>query len=294
MRKRQGLVWNIQEETFKKYVEESKFWIDITRKIGYTNHGNLKVVRKRIEELNLDTSHIGLERKKPGNTIDLKDILIENSTFSSMVALKKKLIKELNWELECSCCKLSEWQGQQIPIEIDHINGIHTDNRIENLRFICPNCHALTPTYKGKNRKINCATKSENYCKFCQIPILEDSTTCKKCHNNYLSENIMSKRKVLNRPSLEQLNEDLENLKTYVAVAKKYQVTDNTIRKWIRLYKDEPRIKISNNPRKEIIKPSLETLENDLRELKTYTAVCKKHNVDRKTIKRWIEKYKEE
>lgn len=76
-----------------------------------------------------------------------------------MVCIKNKLIKQFKWDYKCSSCKLSEWMGYKIPLEVDHINGIHTDNRIENLRFLCPNCHALTDTYKGKILKIKSIQK---------------------------------------------------------------------------------------------------------------------------------------
>lgn len=51
----------------------------------------------------------------------------------------------------CSECGLTEWRGQPIPLELDHISGNRRDLRVENLRLLCPNCHALTPTYRGKN-----------------------------------------------------------------------------------------------------------------------------------------------
>lgn len=51
----------------------------------------------------------------------------------------------------CEVCGISEWQGQAITLEIDHVNGDHSDNRLENLRYLCPNCHSQTPTFKGRN-----------------------------------------------------------------------------------------------------------------------------------------------
>jgi 5-methylcytosine-specific restriction endonuclease McrA len=58
------------------------------------------------------------------------------------------LINEGIKEHKCELCGITEWNGKPAPIELDHINGKHTDNRIENLRILCPNCHAQTPTWR--------------------------------------------------------------------------------------------------------------------------------------------------
>ena len=52
---------------------------------------------------------------------------------------------------QCECCKNVEWNGRPIPLEVHHINGDNTDNRLENLQILCPNCHALTENWRGKN-----------------------------------------------------------------------------------------------------------------------------------------------
>lgn len=71
--------------------------------------------------------------------------------------MKKRLFKELNWEHKCSFCNLTEWKSiitnkiEPIPLELDHINGNNKDHRLINLRLLCNNCHATTPTYKGRN-----------------------------------------------------------------------------------------------------------------------------------------------
>jgi 5-methylcytosine-specific restriction endonuclease McrA len=52
----------------------------------------------------------------------------------------------------CSCCSGTEWLGKPMPLELDHINGDNANNSLDNLRLLCPNCHAQTPTYRGKNQ----------------------------------------------------------------------------------------------------------------------------------------------
>jgi len=89
-----------------------------------------------------------------GPKINLDEILIENSTYQNGTRLKKRLVSEGVLEYKCSGenCKVgNEWNGKPITLQLDHANGIHNDNRIENIRFLCPNCHSQTGTFSGKN-----------------------------------------------------------------------------------------------------------------------------------------------
>lgn len=78
-------------------------------------------------------------------------IFIKNSPPIDSVTLRKRLIR-LGWKYKCKICGISEWLGKKIRLHIDHINGIHNDNRFKNLRFLCPNCHQQTDTW-GTSRK---------------------------------------------------------------------------------------------------------------------------------------------
>ena len=94
--------------------------------------------------------NIGLKfvPKKPQ---PLSEILVKNSSFRSADKLRKRLLKEKIKPHKCECCGRKTWKGCKIPLELHHINGIRSDNRIENLQLLCPNCHALTNNYRGRN-----------------------------------------------------------------------------------------------------------------------------------------------
>jgi hypothetical protein len=132
---------------------------------GVLVHLNLKVggaqyvnIRRHIERLGLDISHftgkgwtVGMTRPVPGPVRPLSEILVEGSDYMKTATLRKRLIREGLKEGRCERCGGIEWQGEPMPLQLDHVNGDRTDNRIENLRILCPNCHALTDTYCGKN-----------------------------------------------------------------------------------------------------------------------------------------------
>lgn len=117
--------------------------------------GNYSNTQRRIRQLGIETTHFKGQGWKKGNNIPvipakpISEILQRGVVYQSY-KLKRRLFAEGLKEKKCETCLNVEWLGGAIPLELDHINGDSTDNRIENLRILCPNCHALTDTYRGK------------------------------------------------------------------------------------------------------------------------------------------------
>lgn len=115
-------------------------------------------VKQAIARLEIDTSHftgmgwnVGL-KFAPRKQMPLEKLLITNSTAQSF-KLKKRLYASGLKQPECELCGWAKVSVDgRIPLELDHINGDHSDNRLENLRILCPNCHSLQPTHRGLNK----------------------------------------------------------------------------------------------------------------------------------------------
>ena len=117
--------------------------------------GNWASVGNHIERLGLSTAHwidAGWSSVNFLRTRPLDEILVVNSTYRTG-HLKERLFRAGLKQRKCESCSLTEWMGQPIPLELDHENGDPADHRIENLRVLCPNCHALTPTWRGRKNK---------------------------------------------------------------------------------------------------------------------------------------------
>ena len=148
----------ITDEYFTEVIEKSEYMVDVLEKLGYqrTSGTMTKYIKKRADRLGLDLSHfIGQKGKRGGgNTArhTLEEILVEDSFYTNRPSLKRRLIKSELLVDECKICKLKgTWQGKPIVLQLDHINGVHNDHRLENLRLLCPNCHTQTETYSGRN-----------------------------------------------------------------------------------------------------------------------------------------------
>ena len=242
------------DEYYKELIENNTSWDDVLEKMKYTNIQLMNNVKKHLDSINIDYKHLSYPVRL-NKYSKLEEVLVKNShyPFGSMNKLKIRLINELNWEEKCSGCykktHITNWSGEiPIPLQVDHINGIHTDNRIENLRFLCGTCHSLTDNWccnnKGKQNKpivpITSVSKEPKEkkerrvykCIDCDVKVSRKGNRCLVCDNK--NRFIIASK---NRPSLEQLKTDLqENGNNFCAVARIYKVSDNCIRKWIKKY----------------------------------------------------------
>ncbi len=179
-------------------------------------------MRERLVQENIDVSDMYYGRIFSSTDslrfkvkIPLELVLVENSEYARH-SIKRRLVSELGWKLQCVLCQLgTEWNGIELSLQLDHINGIPTDNRIENLRFLCPNCHSQTKYYAGRGRKFQRKQKASE---------------------GWRNRPRISQRKV-ERPTLPEL-EHITKTFGFLEAGRRYGVSDNAVRKWIKSYKN--------------------------------------------------------
>lgn len=230
----------------REAVAASKSYSEVLRRLGLRPAGgNHSLLRRYVDEVwEIPTDHFdpraaslrSLEKApKP-----LDEVLVEGSTYSR-AKLKWRLFESGLKERICEMCGQGEiWRGRQMSLILDHINGVPDDNRLENLSIACPNCAATLDTHCGRKNRMQAPVRQ---CKRCGREF-----TAKYRRHSYCSWECGQRwdRSVLRgrpqpdqrrveRPPYEQLLKEIEE-SSYVAVGRKYGVSDNAVRKWVRFY----------------------------------------------------------
>lgn len=145
------------DDQIRVAVQESRSIAEVLRGLGHRPGGRIqRNLTSRIRLLGVDTSHFKGQGWRRGDrtpvipAAPIEEFLV-NGRFSQTSKLKRRLISAGLKQAHCETCGNSQWNGVAIPLELDHINGQRDDNRIGNLRLLCPNCHAQTSTYRGRN-----------------------------------------------------------------------------------------------------------------------------------------------
>jgi hypothetical protein len=249
------------EEEARKAIAQSRSWAEALRQLGYCHTGaNPETLKKWAGIWGIDTDHFdgaavsNEALRRSTRKIPLGDVLVEGSTYNRS-RLKRRLYEEGLKEPVCELCGQAElWKGKRMSLILDHINGDRTDNRLENLRIVCPNCAATLDTHCGGNKKGTPRLPAFRSCAACGIqfsPKYWDHRFCsRKCGTGAqpkIGVPLLSKRKV-ERPPHEQLLQEVLEM-GYRAVGRKYGVSDTAVRKWLRQYEREAALRDGRDPK---------------------------------------------
>ena len=153
-------IYECTDEQFVELIKSSTNISEVLFKLGYSVKGNswgFSQVRQRMTDLNISPYMFkGKSALKIGSekTVSPEKLFKENCRHARNV-LRRRIIDDNLIPYKCAICGISEWNGKTLSLELDHINGINNDNRLENLRFLCPNCHSQTTTYGSRNQQKN-------------------------------------------------------------------------------------------------------------------------------------------
>ena len=251
-----ALIDNYTKEELEEIVKNSKSIKEVISKLGYSTNGgsNSKTVKNRIEKYGISIEHFTSTVNPTIRTEE--NVFIEDSTASQAV-LRRWYFKGKYTPYTCSICgQLPEWQGKELTLILDHINGHNHDDRLENLRWVCPNCNQqldTTGTKRGFShlKKVKLETKEEikkeekpkkqHLCIDCGNPCSSNATRCQKCDNEHRKA-ISHVNDLITREELKKLIRTMP----FTKIGEQFNISDNAVRKWCDRF-DLPRRKSEIN-----------------------------------------------
>jgi hypothetical protein len=233
------------EDEARMAIASSYSWAESLRQLGLCPTGGAwRVLKKYAGIWQIPTDHfdpdLARRRNLRSTSKPLSEILIEHSP-AARKDVKRRLMAAGLKEPRCELCGQDEiWRGKPLSMILDHINGVRDDHRLENLRMVCPNCAATLDTHCGRKNRITRAMRS---CARCDAEFVPSSATQRYCSRHcgvrWSRKAFRGKPKPLqrkaDRPPYEQLLAEIEE-SSYSAVGRKYGVSDNAVRKWVRFY----------------------------------------------------------
>lgn len=223
------------KEILEPIVKDSSAYSEVIRKLGLQQSGgNHSHIRKIVAKEGIDTSHFVGQSWNRGKTFPNKypiEDYLTGKRYIHSSHLKKRLVKDGLLEEKCYECDLREWRSVPISLELHHIDCNHDNNNLSNLMILCPNCHAMIHYNMNKDKKSK---------KLGRKRVMRKSRASgnlvKDVSGRNWSIDSRSKNRKVDRPSLSTLLAELEE-SNFTQVAKKYGVSDNAIRKWIKHYR---------------------------------------------------------
>lgn len=211
-RKRTSPVWIIPKEELESVAKNSNSIADILRHYGYgTTGATHQILKKRLIEDNIDIGHIKLgynsnKGRKFNYALSKEECLLaifnDTNIKSSNGPARGYILRYNLIEYKCQKCKNEGvWENERLALHLDHIDGKRSNNKLENLRFLCPNCHSQTDTFGARNHKQK--PKIEYKCSNCNKDISQNSKggrcySCAQSHIGIIEQN-------LNKEQIEKL-----------------------------------------------------------------------------------------
>ena len=226
-----ALMDQYSDEELIELVKASDSYAEVCRRMGYTSYSGsvAEKIKNKICNKNIDISHFH-SKQYSKLSIPENQIFITNSHVSRNTLRRYYKQKTLD-SYYCSICgQSSYWQNKELSLILDHINGINNDNRLENLRWVCPNCNQQLPTTGSRNIKKK--DKSEKHCVDCGKPIYYTAIRCVDCENERRKNNSIIESYV----DRDTLKNKIRN-QTLTSIAKEYgKAGPNSIKKWCKHY----------------------------------------------------------